>query len=554
MATLLNANYWRKAYLLEFKIDHVLTDAFTFSVPPENEDFVFPQRKNETKTFGGGVVADYGNDFVQISLSGSTINQELKLIYKSKLGAAEMTGEQEIFYLRDLLKKYGSQNNLQNKEVYLYSLNGGGNFVKNNPKWWKIYVGQLDISRSKDKPFCYNYKFTATGNPEVERKKSLLENFIEAWRSKVDALIKKLMSIADVIEEIGGGFLSDLQNLISLFNQQIVQFNAVVQRYADVTNGLIDQIEGIAVDTVALGDKILDSALRYYPTLAADVWNNCLDAWNTWQNIENTCSSMEEYFTQSYWQGIKELFTSDVSDEEIADTFSSEAREGGNVVDELLAWIKKLTDSLSAAVKPGDTDEDDEVIVVYGYKVVTITDAQTTWDKLALDYYGDASLGYILSSVNPDIEELKPGMKIIVPELKFSKSLLDNEVYNQLDKKDVYGEDIGIKNDGDLAVSGSDFGLIGGPANLTQALLNRLLTLVGSRTRLELYGIQLSIGNDIKASSALIQASIHQTLLEDPRVESVEDIQFNGSGDVLSVQVVYVDKNGEKGNVGGIIS
>ena len=107
--SLLNANYWKKAYLLEFKTNKLLTDAFTFSVPPENEEFIFPQRKSETKTFGGVVVSDYGNDLVQISLSGSTINQDLKLIYKSSLGSDRMTGEQEIFYLRDLLKKYGQR-------------------------------------------------------------------------------------------------------------------------------------------------------------------------------------------------------------------------------------------------------------------------------------------------------------------------------------------------------------------------------------------------------------------------------------------------------------
>jgi hypothetical protein len=116
-------------------MNNVLTDAFTFSVPPESEEFSFPQRKNETKTFGGAVIADYGNDTVQINLSGSTINQEIKLIYKSSLGVSEMTGEQEIFYLRDLLKKYGTRDNLQNKEVYLYSLNGGGRNTSNNAKW-----------------------------------------------------------------------------------------------------------------------------------------------------------------------------------------------------------------------------------------------------------------------------------------------------------------------------------------------------------------------------------------------------------------------------------
>ena len=134
MPKLLNADYWKKAYLLEFRKNDELTDAFTFSVPPESEEFIFPQRKSETKTFGGGVIAEYGNDFVQISLSGSTINQELKLIYKSRLGTDNLTGEQEIFYLRDLLRDYGKQNNLQGKQVYLFSLNGGGRNVKNNPK------------------------------------------------------------------------------------------------------------------------------------------------------------------------------------------------------------------------------------------------------------------------------------------------------------------------------------------------------------------------------------------------------------------------------------
>ena len=51
MAKYLNANYWKNAYLLEFRQNTAVKAAFTFSVPPEQEEFVFPQRKNETKTF-----------------------------------------------------------------------------------------------------------------------------------------------------------------------------------------------------------------------------------------------------------------------------------------------------------------------------------------------------------------------------------------------------------------------------------------------------------------------------------------------------------------------
>ena len=107
--------------------------------------------------------------------------------------------------------------------------------------------------------------------------------------------------------------------------------------------------------------------------------------------------------------------------------------------------------------------------------------------------------------------------------------------------------------DGDFSIYNGDLGLISGTENLRQALLNRYSTLVGARIRLEVYGIQASIGDALNASSSLIQASVHQTTIEDPRVESVEDIQFNGNGDKLAVSVIYIDRNGSKQNFGGVI-
>ena len=128
----------------------------------------------------------------------------------------------------------------------------------------------------------------------------------------------------------------------------------------------------------------------------------------------------------------------------------------------------------------------------------------------------------------------------------------ENEVYNTPDVKDNYGKDVEIK-DGDFSVYNGDISLIGGVDNLEQALLNRYSTLVGARIRVEVYGIQASIGDALNASSALIQASVHQTTVEDPRVDSVEDISFVGKGDSLTVTVIYIDKNGAKRNFGGTI-
>ncbi len=565
MASLLNANYWKKAYLLEFKMNGVLTDAFTFSVPPESEEFSFPQRKNETKTFGGSVIADYGNDTVQINLSGSTINQELKLIYKSILGIAEMTGEQEAFYLRDLLKKYGTRDNLQNKEVYLYSLNGGGKNTNNNPKWWKIYVGQLDISRSKDKPFCYNYKFNAIGAPEVtrkslkvisERKFKSLGGFVDSWVNKAQTIIGKLNEGADYFEDLGADYLSELSGYIGSLRSCVNSFDAALTRYSNIFSGKVEDLSDITIDTIQLGDKVIASAVRLYPTIVSDVWNSCLDVEAAAKNIYNYVSNMDtNSYTNSAWQSVKELYDSSVTDIDISDTYSTIGYQELSLANEAATITSKNLNSIGFAVVPGSSGEDDKLITTYGYKVVALTDAETNWDQLAQDYYGDASLSSLIATYNnlPSDKPLKAGQSILIPNLNFAESTTaENEIYNSPDVKDNYGKDLLI-SDEDFSVYNGDIAVVDGVDNLKQALLNRYSTLIGARIRVEAYGIQASIGDALNATSALIQASVHQTTVEDPRVDSVEAISFQGKGDGLNVSVTYIDKNGAKRNFGGTI-
>ena len=563
MAKLLNADYWKNAYLLEFKINGTLTDAFTFSVPPESEEFVFPQRRSEIKTFGGLVVADYGNDAVQIDLSGSTINQELKLIYKSRLGMAMMTGEQEAFYLRDLLKKYGTRDKLQNKEVYLYSLNGGGTKTTHNPKWWKIYIGQLAINRSKDKPFCYNYKFSAIGVPEVTRKKPLynlnvinrINNTLYDFNSNLSNVIAEMTSIADKIEEYGGAFIEELSGYIGNLNSCIDIFNGAATRYVSIISGIINDTSYLVTDSLTLGDKVLFSAIRYFPTMVDDVWNSCQNLISAANNVANYCANLDETFTESYWYSIQELFDNSVSKEDISDAISTLGHQEVNLAKSIFTSVSKNLNDISVAVIPGEMNEDDKIITTYGYKVVALSDAETNWDQLAQDYYGDASLSNLLATYNnlPTDEPLKPGQSILIPNLNMADSKTsENEVYNSPDVKDNYGKDLLIE-DRDFGIYNGDLAVVNGVDNLEQALLNRYSTLIGARIRVEAYGIQASIGDALSATSALIQSSVHQTTVEDPRVDSVEDISFQGKGDSLTVSVIYIDKNGAKRNFGGTI-
>ncbi|MDR0387033.1 MAG: hypothetical protein LBH57_03260, partial [Treponema sp.] len=162
-----NRRLYKKAYLIQFMgPDGEPEDAFTFSTPPESEELTYTQRKTETKTFGGLHVDDYGIDAVKIVLSGSTINRSLKMIYRGGKGSKWLSGEEEIYYLRDLIKKYKTGVENLKKKIIIHDLsklsgsNKAGNWVKN---YWQAFPGDFKIRRASDKPFTYKYSFEFTG-------------------------------------------------------------------------------------------------------------------------------------------------------------------------------------------------------------------------------------------------------------------------------------------------------------------------------------------------------------------------------------------------------
>ncbi|GHU22189.1 hypothetical protein FACS1894172_15260 [Spirochaetia bacterium] len=156
MANKLVTDVYKKSYMLEFP-----EESFTFSVPPESEELTYTQRKTETKTFGGLHIDEYGVDAVRIVLSGSTINQSLKLIYKAG-SESWLSGEDEIYLLRDLLVKYKTGKENLDKKVFLYDLSKSGRQGNS----WQVAIGDFKIRRSKERPFTYNYTIEFTGYTE----------------------------------------------------------------------------------------------------------------------------------------------------------------------------------------------------------------------------------------------------------------------------------------------------------------------------------------------------------------------------------------------------
>lgn len=173
-----NKRVFNKAYMLEF-IGDEKPIVFTFSIPPKGEEFDFGQRVTETKTFGGSVFDNYGNDTIKINLSGSTGNTEKKFIYRgfSHL-PMYLDGEAEIFELQKIIynwHKLDANNINKDRKIYLYDLSKM-NIVelatlKPSRNYWRVYIKDLKVKRDDSKPFQYNYTLEMLGLAEEQEKK-----------------------------------------------------------------------------------------------------------------------------------------------------------------------------------------------------------------------------------------------------------------------------------------------------------------------------------------------------------------------------------------------
>jgi hypothetical protein len=201
-----------------------------------------------------------------------------------------------------------------------------------------------------------------------------------------------------------------------------------------------------------------------------------------------------------------------------------------------------------------DKEGNDTVAYVYDYKVIQMQ-SSTTFDKLAQIYMGDPSLGPLIAYYNKIQNEhnVDAGTNIRIPILVKNGSNQDNKIYASPDMQDNYGRDIALTNDGGFAVSaGGDFQVVIGKENLAQSLGNRFTTSSEKRIRLGAYGIRAAIGDPLAVNSFLL-GSIEQTAYEDPRIDRVEDISFEGKKDNLNIAVNYTDINGNQDTFKGEI-
>ena len=544
-----NKNLWKSAYLLEFRQGSIVEEAFTFSVPVQSEELNYAQRIAETKTFGGSVFEDYGNDSVKITLSGSTINQELRTIHRADKAVKEFTGEGEIFYLKNIIEKYGQFKKIKNKEIYLYALTDGNDASKKthaelgeNPKCWRVWIEALDIRRSKEKPFAYDYTLRLIGlPPNAISKKSNLNSKFEWIQKAIDTIGK----IKNTISE-WKGYIKDVfdkfENIKLVMNDIVVltdSIQSVLYELESVSNFAIENSKNFIEETNAFGNKLKDTAISTVE-IGSNLINETKDLVNSVYNIKTQL--YDEVFTTKNNVFVYVCAKFNISLEDFKDAYENYNSKIRADAEKLYDYSLKINKP-NTSINPNGEDGNDEIVNV-GNPIEYTTKDGDTWASIAHQFLGDTTLGKLIQFYNPDVEELGPGTIIYIPTINEN----ENTEVKSDSKKNFFGQDIKINN-GDFYIQNNDFVLTNGVETVNQGISNRLNTAINSRVRNIVYGIKNTSGlsvNTIETAEAYVSASIRQTILQDPRVESIESLTFVGAGEKLQVNVTYVTRTGLK--------
>jgi hypothetical protein len=601
-----NRELYKKSYLIEFWGTDTAKpeDVFTFSLPPESEELTYTQRKTETKTFGGLHVDEYGIDAVKIVLSGSTVNQELKMIYGGEKDNKWLTGEDEIYYLRDLIMKHKAINNLvgkekQNAKIMIYDLSktahprtavGYSTPVKN---YWQVFPGDFKIRRSNDKPFTYKYSIEFTGvpikagggfdgspdppegpdfnsttdsnNPNNNNKppppggqepstpsipgklgvlQSVMENLIMAL-DFVDGINGKVNNVLDQVNQVAR-LLRVFGNVLSYSANTLT---GIVGSSTDSLTGLIDGFTNIV--------NGYNSVLSLPRDIQLKALNLGLELQNATKELVKSVDSLSETvhdtFTQEYWEIPKEVLDQySTSNEEFKDSVVMMLKRAESAANSIAAAAKSFNIPEVTIGNPDPETGAQRIILSYGDTSVTVKDTDTL-ESLANQYLGDPDKAVDIATYNEvaALSDLKLGDTIKIPMTTRTQKMKRNLIFARREDRDNYGKDIMLSDDGlFMASSSGDYALTSGVQNLSQAILLRLRENVAKRIRLSAYGIRTNI-SDPTAGRAYIISSIDLTVSRDPRVSSVDNIRFSSGGDYLNVSVDYSDINKASGNISG---
>lgn len=180
--------------------------------------------------------------------------------------------------------------------------------------------------------------------------------------------------------------------------------------------------------------------------------------------------------------------------------------------------------------------------------------SESSFETLSVKYYQtpDNAESIALFNKKASISDFNIGDVVKIP-LLLAKDTKTNFIYADTENRDNYGKDILLDKDGNFRVSNvGDFQQTQGVQNIEQSILLRLKENVDRRIRVVSYGIKKTISDPV-AGNAYLLASINDTISADPRVESIDSIEYKGQGDSIIINVGYTDINGNTNQFSGVV-
>ncbi len=545
-----------KGLMFEFLKGNDTLAVFIFSLPPQSIRYGQGQRVVRTKTYGGVYEDHYGADNPTINISGTTGGLRAKAFYRgisiSDIPQKIMAGQEEIFYIRDRIINYMSDDILKDTTaINFYDLSS----IDYSGKLGHAYQVSFDnfsIEKTTEKRFLPQYSIDLFCIAKLDKAPVFKAKEVEKTEkkvSKLDEMLKKLNTAKATIRKA----MNPLKKVNKFFNE--------VNKAIEVVGGLFSMIDEVR----AVGNAYLNVAGQTMNAVSNMTYTAIDGAFKGADVLKDVYRVVNMHLKVAKFHFDAAVKLANNSKKVLNDVrkianIGNEYKEFGNTqVQRVITAFKELEKTANSIVEIGKSSEGGQQTINYSgslnntaveYKFKGYTQYNTlktdTLERVAYNQLGDSSLSFLLSTINNCNNYNLPDT-ILLPVSE--KEFIDYDIFDK-EHLDKYGVDIKLDG-GAFSFKDNDFVVVQGEENVSQAINNRLNTTMGTRRRLTSYGALVSVG-EASIVEAYIKTNMNITIKRDKRVKEVKNIsiKLNGDSIIFENDIVLVDE--KKASVVGV--
>jgi len=498
---------------------------FIFATKPESWTWDTPSADAIVQTLGGIHLNTFGFGIQKASITG---NMGFKPRFVD-LGLRFLNGYEQVMAL---YKIYENSKKLKRDgkrfETVFYNLKVG--------KAWYINIDNFRIAMNVQRNHQYVYtiemSLLADYNSSVYDILGVLGGGFDAmdnWLNMVNSVQKYLDTVRGVLE-IGNELMFVADRVWKKSLQPITSIGDIITDVARTVDNLttINPLLALSESFQSILDGIIEAkrALINMPTEYLAATSNAL------KRMESATNLIKNNESITHKKDPPSIALTDRDIEEIEAAYKGTALENGEM--ELTPLQQQV------------------ILVSTGYSVeqeIELEDG-VSLERLSSQIYNDPSMWKLIYETNKDVigddpQNIPPGtlLKVLT---KPTQSITVDTLANQLDVYDIWEKDrvfgTGLLfRDGDV-VFNNDTGryeTVSGLDNLIQVLQIRMLTALRTLVRYSQYGnyaLNLIGHTGKNENQQLIAVEVEKTLLAEPRVANVKNVQVTKTDDSFLVQ------------------